>query len=924
MAVINSGTDVRVNSGGVTLAGFTNASASNIKTQDTTIYTITSNALGSNANGAILLQKASGAVAELDSNHTFICTKAVIDGASPTDSPTDNVFLSLRGAKIIMTNDVGASQIAAPLVGDAQTQVIYRARGTTWNSAQPAVNVEGSTFVFQAGGDGHLGRHPEATVKNPTMIWESTSPSNFVLGGTQGWTADDKPAPMDGFSFQSVKGNNLVSMFTWVVNILPGGFPNNYFFVAKDWTYNVAAVGTKPTALLRSYRRTDNATVAASYWGAVTMCPTYLHIDLKTTLSDSGVLGSDPTYLRTVNYNAIGTTAGTKTVDVLSLRFKPTLVDPVGNKLADASVVVLNTNAACSSSNAIGEFRARLAASGVTDATGRMVITEPATKDYTSNTSHRTDSIVIQNRTRLAAWHKWWEAGTKLIPIADSRNGTGTTAPESYAASDYQVSYRRAGSQFLSGALDMSGPQIATVALSVDENYNAGATTTGISVSYASGVTTVALADGTHTLDGIWKAVIDFHADPDRNEAESVLPFTSWVAGVMRFGTALEITGTPDAIIVAGDQVFSIVTTTVSSLGTPGNPSITAVFTDANGVRATIKSADGLTLSTRVLIDGSFIDADMVVAEERVITVQPTSAVRVYAHAYGYQPKIINVVGGNAASYVITLLPESVVDTTLDTTIRDTIVSSFGSGFDAFSRLFLSVNQDLRDYTPAQVINALHYYVVSQGGLLAAAALAANSVAGFSFIRGGVAIRSPGFYAKVADSVTSTDALGVLVPLSIYVDPTVYTAMPTYTPVELNTSNVVLQYAPWTQQEADVPPWVAKQESVVAIGSPLQAGDYVTPPTVEAIQSGLATEANVNTRASQASVDAIPTTPLLAADYVTPPSVIDIQDGLATAAQVTALGTPLQASDIVQANIVQVTGATIVGTGVEDDPWGPV
>lgn len=266
------------------------------------------------------------------------------------------------------------------------------------------------------------------------------------------------------------------------------------------------------------------------------------------------------------------------------------------------------------------------------------------------------------------------------------------------------------------------------------------------------------------------------------------------ISGASNAGTKLDNTSTGGLVTVTG--------------------SVTHAYADVNGVRVTIRSANGLTLSTRVLIDGSFIDADMVVAAERVITVQPTSAVRIYAHAYGYQPKIINVMGGNAASYVITLLPESVVDTTLDTTIRDTIVSSFGSGFDASSRLFLSVNQDLRAYTPAQVINALHYYVVTEGGLLAAAALGANSVAGFSFIRGGVAIRSPGFYAKVADSVTSTGALGVLVPLSIYVDPTVYTAMPTYTPVELNTSNVVLQYAPWTQQEADVPAWVAKQETV--------------------------------------------------------------------------------------------------------------
>lgn len=576
MAVTNSGTGVLIDAAGITLAGFTNAAASNIKTQDSTLYTITSNAIGSNSNGQILLGKASGAVATLDSNHTFICTSTQIQGALSSDSPIGNMALSIKGAKLVFTSDAQKSEITVPMIGDTETQVIYRAVGTTWNSIHPAVNIDGSTFVFQAGGDGHLGRHPTATLKNPKLIFTSTSPSNFVLGANQAWGADNKPSAMDGFKLQSIRGNTLVSVFTWMVTQIPGILPNNYFFVCKDWTCNVAAVGVRPTALKRSYRRTQATAMATSYWGAVSVCPTLLHIDLKTTLSATGIPDSEPTYLRTVDYNVVGTVVGDLCVDVLALRFKPTLVDPVGNKLANVSVVVLNTSAFCSASNAIGNFRARLAASGDTDVTGQIVISEPSTKDYTSNASHRTDSIVIRNRTLLTAWHKWWEGGTKLIAIANSQNGTGSTAPESYAANDFQVSYRKIGSVFSRVALDMSAPQSPTVALAVDANYNSAASTTGLTLAYASGVTTVTPTATTQGLDEIYKLVVDYHGTTASNEAETVMPVEQ-STGTLSFGAALVLDLTATPTLTTGTKVTGLNFATGSALAAPTNLTFTSL-----------------------------------------------------------------------------------------------------------------------------------------------------------------------------------------------------------------------------------------------------------------------------------------------------------------------------------------------------------
>jgi hypothetical protein len=77
-----------------------------------------------------------------------------------------------------------------------------------------------------------------------------------------------------------------------------------------------------------------------------------------------------------------------------------------------------------------------------------------------------------------------------------------------------------------------------------------------------------------------------------------------------------------------------------------------------------------------------------------------------------------------------------------------------------------------------------------------------GTTAGFDIIPGGVYISSPAFFAKVNDSVTSTTNVGVLIPLYFQVAASVYIANPSYTPVKKNSSGIILQTAPWTQQTA--------------------------------------------------------------------------------------------------------------------------
>jgi hypothetical protein len=114
----------------------------------------------------------------------------------------------------------------------------------------------------------------------------------------------------------------------------------------------------------------------------------------------------------------------------------------------------------------------------------------------------------------------------------------------------------------------------------------------------------------------------------------------------------------------------------------------------------------------------------------------------------------------------------------------------------------------------------------------------------------------------------------------------------------------------------------------------------------------LAKEATVATRASQASVTALGT-PLQASSYTAPdnagitaikaktdtlvngPTLVQIEGstilakestlaGKASQASVTALGTPMQTGEVVDANIVKVNDVFIDGVGTQADPFGPV
>lgn len=255
-----------------------------------------------------------------------------------------------------------------------------------------------------------------------------------------------------------------------------------------------------------------------------------------------------------------------------------------------------------------------------------------------------------------------------------------------------------------------------------------------------------------------------------------------------------------------GTTLFSTKTTPIQSkYGAYGSIELEAIV---------IKSTENLPLSTFVIKNGTPLGW-VSQTVERVVLAQPGDTFSIYAIAYGHQAKVFSVTGNDPADFNLTLIPDPYVDTTRSTVTRNAIAATISSGVDISSRIFIAINQTLAQYDTADVLHGLHWYLFTSGQNIAAAAATVGEVKVF-FRQSGIVVASPAFYGKVNDSVTSTGDLGILAPIYVQVEPSVYVADPTYTPVEKNTSNIVLGTAPWPLLEAEIPNWVATEATANA------------------------------------------------------------------------------------------------------------
>lgn len=345
--------------------------------------------------------------------------------------------------------------------------------------------------------------------------------------------------------------------------------------------------------------------------------------------------------------------------------------------------------------------------------------------------------------------------------------------------------------------------------------------------------------------------------------------------GVTINGNLAFNTNTPITVTFSNCQVSGTISNSGSGLvkivkaGT--TPWLTTGANVANIANVIVETPGGLALSTYIVKNGVTDLGWVATNTARSLEIRETDTFQIYAIAYGYKAKLVSAIATDLTSFKFELLPEPFINTTLSTVIRDIIAATFSTSLDAFSRIALAVDTDLRNYDPDEVMNAVQYYISTEGDLIAAAVLYGGTIDGVEIINGGILIGTPGFYGKVSDSVTTVNDLGILIPIYIDVEPAVYVADPAYTPVKKNTSGIVLQTAPWTQMTADI--------------SAVDKTD---------IRSGLALENTLLGKASQASVNTLPSG-VIAAMNAAPPNV----------------------------NITKITGITVVGTGTEATPWGP-
>jgi len=270
------------------------------------------------------------------------------------------------------------------------------------------------------------------------------------------------------------------------------------------------------------------------------------------------------------------------------------------------------------------------------------------------------------------------------------------------------------------------------------------------------------------------------------NESAPFL-FTATITDSTISGTISNIDTAQVKVIIAGTSPFFTAGTNVS---------VVAI--------ATIKTNSNLALSSYIIKNGGADLGWVVQNTARTLEVSATDTFNIFAIAYGYQPVLFSATATNLNSFVTSLVPETNVDTNLNTTVRNTIASTITVSIDGTGKLVTNFNTPLAQYTPAEVLNGFHYYTIISGDQIALGSLLVGTLSGFAIIQGGFQISVPMFYAQVANSVTTVTSAGFSIPLYISVTANTYITDPTYTPTRKNSSGIVLQTAPWTQQTAVV------------------------------------------------------------------------------------------------------------------------
>lgn len=788
MAVANNGTNVLVS--GVNL--LTAFNSTNVKIQDGCIYTITNSAKGNDTNGSILLTKAKSNNITLDGRNTYICNTAQINNGTASDAIIDNTYISIKDAKLVMKTNV-MSEIIAPMKGNSETQIHYKGNGCTWNSKHPGTDLNGSTIFFEAGGDGHLGKHKLAKIENVKMIWKTTTRNEFVLGMHPNWDDTKKPSPMKGLRFISVLGNDYVSFFTWNSTTTPADI-NNAFLVNPDWCYDVSLPNTKPDSIRRSYRRGDVTLLSTSYWSNINMNLTYLWVDPYTTLSSTGVLDSGKTYLNKINYLGTGTSGTDNASDIIAMRFNPTLQDTQGITLDNVNIVVINNNVN-TLENITGLFRDKIACLGYTTLAGKFSIEEPTIKNYIDTNSYITDSLVFKNRT-ANKFHKWWETDSKLIIVHDSRNTLGSVMGETYE--DFTIFYRKKGYIFEQENNTFKQPYNPTKTLSIDLNYNK-TLLSSLSVSYNNGITTIVLPDNEVSLDLIYKSIIDFHSSTESVKIRTILPITQNTEGIFTFTNKLIFNTTSGSKIITNDGDL-IKTMKADFLLDSLNTIIGVRYEDSTGMNFLIKC------NTKFSIYGerTYNGVTTVIPFEteldfKSIKLKSNEYIDCVISGYGYKTKYFRLT--KDSNFELYLDSEPLINKTYTVEYLESIKTYFRTVVDNPTTYAVEIMNDMSEYSAKQFLTGFAWWIYKYGDIVSILELNIKKVNPlqtiFDYGTGFITNNTNGFIVRLTNNITTNRDEGYYIPIMIINNGSFKT-------VKLNSSNISLSLPKYTELEVDL------------------------------------------------------------------------------------------------------------------------
>jgi hypothetical protein len=493
------------------------------------------------------------------------------------------------------------------------------------------------------------------------------------------------------------------------------------------------------------------------------------------------------------------------------------------------------------------------------------------------------------------------EAGTKYIKQSITPTTTGGNVL-SVDQGTFRIVQRRADLNEITAtqsfATDYEGFKTMFADTSFTDTVAAASAITGVAFTVSAGAVTVTVigAVTSQQIYNYWKYWSSLAAQMGIDQQLIRL-----ISGDLKITGSL----TTSAVITSAATAPTITATGTVSI--TGAGAITGTFTDSTGTRVSIRERTDKLLSTYVTINGTPVGGTVVdgtlragwvpMAAARVITVQPADAVRIAASYYGSKPTVFNLLGSEIDKFTLALDLEPAIDTTTNATIRDAITASFSTIVNG-ATLEVTTNRTLKEYTPKQVLAGLDYYMVSRGYLLHGAIAANNNASLYAMSEGTLVTYSPNYKIRMADLDSSGNAIvpstvGYEVPLVVYYQDLSTGVKSTMT--LLNASGAFLGTAPWTQLQASIGD--ADQASIAA---------KVDASTV------LAKEATVSSRASQASVNAIPTNPLLTTDA----RLNNLDATISSRSTLTAGQLAGVAVDVQTMN-----GAEVIGDGTAGNPW---